>query len=250
MKKILIFICMVVPVLSMHAKGIQEDYKSSDNKSQVSYAFGMLMGSNLLSTNLDFDYDAFRDGFRTVLEKEPAQFTDQEAMEIVETALQQTMEKKLEENRLLEEEFLARNRERPEVQITASGLQYEILEEAEGEKPKADSVVKVIYSGSFLNGSVFDSSEDGGASIPLNMVIPGWTEGVQLMSVGSSYKLYIPSGLAYGKEGIQSIIPPYSTLIFTVELLEIVNENKTDSELIDPQLDSELDPELIIEENY
>jgi len=227
MKKLTVFICLIIP-LSLHAKGIQEDYKNSDGRAQVSYAFGMLMASNLISTDLDFDYDAFRDGFKTVLEKEQTQFTDQEAMEIVEAALQRVMEKRYEENRLREEEFLAKNKERPEVKVTPSGLQYEIFEETEGEKPKSDSVVKVIYSGVFMDGKIFDSSEDEGASIPLNMVIPGWTEGLLLMSVGSRYKLFIPSELAYGKEGIQSLIPPYSPLIFTVELLEIVNNNNSD----------------------
>jgi FKBP-type peptidyl-prolyl cis-trans isomerase len=245
MKKLIIFGCLVLSAASLYARAVQEDYKKADDQSQVSYAFGMLMGSNLISTDLDFDYDAFRDGFRAVLEKEPAQFTDQEAMEIVETALQRAMEKKYEENRLLEEEFLAKNRERPEVQITSSGLQYEVFDETGGEKPKADSIVKVIYIGSFMNGNVFDSSEDEGALIPLNMVIPGWTEGLLLMGVGSKYKLYIPSGLAYGQEGIQSIIPPYSPLIFTVELLDIVDDNKTDSEL-----ELELDLDLESDEDY
>jgi len=225
MKKLLIVLCLIIPALSLHARAVQEDYKNSGDQAQVSYAFGMLMGANLISTDLDFDYDAFKDGFKTTLEKQQPQITEQEAMEIVEAALQRSMDKKNETYRLQEEEFLAKNRERPEVKVTPSGLQYEILVEKEGEKPKPDSTVKVIYSGVFIDGSIFDSSEDEGALIPLNIVISGWTEGLLLMSVGSQYKLYIPSSLAYGKDGIQSIIPPYSTLIFTVELLDIVDEN-------------------------
>jgi len=225
MKKLFFVFCLIVPLLSLHARAVQEDYKGSGEQSQVSYAFGMLMGANLISTDLDFDYDAFKDGFKTMLEKQQPQITEQEAMEIVEAALQRSMDKKNEVFRQQEEEFLAKNRERPEVKVTQSGLQYEVLVGTEGEKPKPDSTVKVIYSGVFTDGTTFDASEEEGALIPLNIVISGWSEGVQLMSVGSTYKFYIPSSLAYGKDGIQSIIPPYSTLIFTVELLDIVDEN-------------------------
>jgi len=150
-------------------------------------------------------------------------------VEIIETAWQEAMEKKSAQNRRLEEEFLARNGARPEVIVTPSGLQYEILVETAGEKPNPDSIVKVHYIGTFSDGSPFDSStEEEGAYIPLDMVISGWTEGLLLMSVGSNYRLYIPSYLAYGKEGIQQIVPPYSTLIFTVELLEILGPNSFD----------------------
>ncbi|MDR0502089.1 MAG: FKBP-type peptidyl-prolyl cis-trans isomerase [Treponema sp.] len=226
MKKLIILTALMLFALSLHARGIQEDYKKSEEKARVSYAFGMILGSNLQSTPLEFDYIAFAEGMKAIMENGETQFTEQEAMEIVETAMQKAMDKKADEYRVKEEEFLANNITRPEVQVSETGLQYEILAETEGEKPVITSIVRVNYTGAFMDGSQFDQSndEDGGAYIPLGMVIPGWAEGLLLMSPGSKYKFYIPSSLAYGKEGAQPMIAPYSTLIFEVELLEIINE--------------------------
>ena len=121
------------------------------------------------------------------------------------------------------EKFLADNAKRPEVKTTESGLQYEVLESTLGQKPKATDTVRVHYEGTLIDGTVFDSSYKRGQSISfgLNQVIKGWTEGLQLMSVGSKYKLYIPYQLAYGAAGAGANIPPYAALIFTVELLGI-----------------------------
>ncbi len=121
------------------------------------------------------------------------------------------------------EKFLAENAKRPDVKTTASGLQYEVIEATLGQKPSATDKVRVHYEGTLIDGTVFDSSYKRGESIsfPLNGVIKGWTEGLQLMSVGSKYKLYIPYDLAYGAQGAGGSIPPYAALIFTVELLGI-----------------------------
>ena len=121
------------------------------------------------------------------------------------------------------EKFLAENAKREGVKTTASGLQYEVLEATLGQKPKATDSVKVHYEGTLIDGTVFDSSHKRGEpiSFPLNGVIKGWTEGLQLMSVGSKYKLFIPYQLAYGERGAGGSIPPYAALIFTVELLGI-----------------------------
>ena len=121
------------------------------------------------------------------------------------------------------EQFLAENAKREGVKTTASGLQYEVLEATIGQKPKATDTVRVHYEGTLIDGTVFDSSYKRGESIsfPLNGVIKGWTEGLQLMPVGSKYKLFIPYNLGYGERGAGASIPPYATLIFTVELLEI-----------------------------
>ena len=121
------------------------------------------------------------------------------------------------------EKFLAENAKREGVKTTASGLQYEVLEATIGQKPKATDTVRVHYEGTLIDGTVFDSSYKRGESIsfPLNGVIKGWTEGLQLMSVGSKYKFFIPYQLAYGERGAGGSIPPYAALIFTVELLGI-----------------------------
>ena len=119
--------------------------------------------------------------------------------------------------------FLTKNAKRPEVKTTPSGLQYEVIKEGKGNKPNETDIVKVHYKGTTIDGTTFDSSYDRGepAEFPLNQVIAGWTEGLQLMSVGSKYKLYIPYNLAYGERGAGGVIQPYSTLIFEVELLDI-----------------------------
>jgi FKBP-type peptidyl-prolyl cis-trans isomerase len=230
MKKITVFICLCLFAalpFTLHARAIQEDYRAAEEKARVSYAFGMVVGSNML-TDIEFDYDAFTQGFRASMEASAeSQFSDQEALEIVQTALYNAMLRTTYENRRIEEEFLFLNGQRSEVHVTASGLQYEVLEASQSDnKPQADSIVRVNYSGNFINGNIFDSSEDeeGGVHIPLQLVIPGWAEGLMLMNQGSIYRIYIPSHLAYGREGIQGIIPPYSVLIFTVELLEIIND--------------------------
>jgi FKBP-type peptidyl-prolyl cis-trans isomerase len=234
MKKPIILICLFFSVLALYAKAIQEDYAMVDEKAVVSYAFGMLFGSNLSTTPLEFDYDAFTEGFKAMLEKSEPKLTEQEAVEIVETAMYNAAEKIAAANKVREEEFLAANSQRDGVHVTPSGLQYEIVIDTDGEKPASDSVVTVNYEVTLTDGTPVDKSDDSdGAIIPLNMVIPGWAEGLALMSKGSVYRLYIPSQLAYGKDGIQNFVPAYSTLIFTVELLKISEPNDA------PNADSE-----------
>jgi FKBP-type peptidyl-prolyl cis-trans isomerase len=225
MKKLIVFTLLIFSVTFLHARAIQEDYRKAEEKARVSYAFGMVLGSNLTSVDLELDYAAFTEGLKAAFGDDVPQFSEEEALEIIDIALQASMERRAEEYRLTEEIFLAMNRERILVEVTQSGLQYEPLFETEGKKPTINSIVRVLYEGSFIDGVVFDSSEydEDGVTIPLDMVIEGWAEGIMLMSEGSIYRLFIPSHLAYGKDGIQSIIPPYSTLIFTVELLEIID---------------------------
>jgi len=228
MKKTVIFLCLFFIAFFLHANGIQDDYKNADEKARLSYAFGMIIGSQLGidKMGIDFDYNAFADGLRATIEGGQKKISDQEAMEIIETALYKAEEKQSSGNKAAEDEFFATNGQRPEVTTTASGLQYEVMQNAEGAKPNKTSVVRVNYTGTFLDGRPFDSSsEEGGAYIPLENVIPGWTEGLMLMSPGSVYKLYIPSKLAYGKDGIQGVIPSYSTLVFIVELIDIIEDS-------------------------
>jgi FKBP-type peptidyl-prolyl cis-trans isomerase len=225
MKKTLCICCLTLSVMALHAKGIQEELRLADEKARLSYALGLAIGEDLQPAGLDLDYAAFAEGLKTAIEKGEALFSQDEAMEIVQTALQAAMEKRAEENRMEEAQFLSENSARPEVRTTASGLQYEVLVEGEGEKPGPADMVRVDYEGSLTDGTVFDSSYSRGQSedIPLDQVIPGWAEGLTLMGVGSKYRLYIPSSLAYGAQG-GGPIPPYSTIVFTVELLEIIKE--------------------------
>jgi len=229
MKKTIIFLCLVFTTLSLHARAIQEDYRRAEEKAQVSYALGMIIASNfnLESLNLEYDYNAIAEGIRAMLDNTiQPQFTENEAIEIIEAAINTAMERLIEENHYIEQTFLITNSQQPGIQITPSGLQYIIVKEAEGEKPDIDSVVRVNYTGTFTDGRLFDRSfDEGGVYIPLEMVIPGWSESLRLMSTGSIYRFYIPSHLAYGRDGVQGIIPPYTTLVFTIELLEIMNDD-------------------------
>jgi len=226
MKKLVILFFLLFSVLALHAKAIQEDYAMVSDKARVSYAFGMLFASNLRTTPLEFDYNAFTEGFKAMLEDSELLLTQQEAVEIVETAMYEAREKTAAANKAREEEFLAANSKRSGVHVTPSGLQYEILVETDGEKPFSDSVVRVNYAVVLTDGTSIDKSDNSeGAVIPLNIVISGLSEGLMLMSRGSLYRFYIPSELAYGKDGVQNFVPQYSTLVFTVELLEISDTN-------------------------
>jgi len=162
-------------------------------------------------------------GMRDSLSGAETRLSSDEAQAKFQEAYEALIEKRNSEAMQKETEFLAENSKKSGVLITASGLQYEVIEEGNGPKPQSSDTVKVNYEGRLIDGTVFDSSYERGtpAEFPLEWVIPGWTEGIQLMGVGSKYKLYIPSELAYGPNG-GGPIPPYSPLIFDVELIEIV----------------------------
>ena len=175
---------------------------------------------------LETDFDLIKRGFINGLFADTSFITPEVAYAYMNATMEPLAraqyERNSNKNKLAGEEFLAENAKRPEVKTTASGLQYEVLVPGNGPKPKATSTVKVHYEGTFIDGKVFDSSYSRGEPIefPLNGVIKGWTEGLQLMPVGSTYMLYIPYDLAYGEMDRPSL-PAYSTLIFKVELLEI-----------------------------
>ena len=169
---------------------------------------------------IETDFDMIKQGFINGLYNYTEQMDMQTAGQYVEATVSRL---KYGETKAEGEKFLQENKLREGVQETASGLQDEGLGQGKGPKPTAESTVKVHYEGTLIDGTVFDSSYQRGEPIefPLNGVIKGWTEGLQLMPVGSKYKLYIPSELGYGERGAGQSIPPFATLIFTVELLEI-----------------------------
>ena len=191
---------------------------------KISYAIGLSMGQNLMGSGVtSLEYADLAAGIKDVLEKNQPQISYQEAQQVLGKFFSELEEKIAGEAKAAGEAFLAENAKREGVKVTESGLQYEVLEATIGQKPKATDKVRVHYEGTLIDGTVFDSSYKRGESITfgLNQVIKGWTEGLQLMSIGSKYKLYLPYQLAYGERGAGANIPPYAPLIFTVELLGI-----------------------------
>ncbi|WP_339804692.1 FKBP-type peptidyl-prolyl cis-trans isomerase [uncultured Marinobacter sp.] len=197
---------------------------------KVSYGMGLILGERMRSDLPDLEMDQFLEGFRHGHAGDDSARMTREEVQTALTTYQRTLqeqqmaevEKMAEDNRTAGEAFLSENGERDEVTVTESGLQYEVLEDGEGDRPAATDQVRVHYTGELISGDVFDSSRERGEPVTfgLNQVIPGWTEGLQLMPEGSRYRLYIPSDLAYGPGGNQAI-GPNETLIFDVELLEI-----------------------------
>lgn len=191
---------------------------------KISYALGLSMGQNLMGSGVEkLNYQDLALGIEDVLTHQQPKISYQEAQQVLNQFFQELEAKVAGAAKAEGEKFLAENAKREGVKVTASGLQYEILEPSLGQKPKATDSVRVHYEGTLIDGTVFDSSYKRGESIsfPLNGVIKGWTEGLQLMSVGSKYKFFIPYQLAYGERGAGASIPPYAALIFTVELLGI-----------------------------
>jgi len=208
----------------------KDDLKTQEQK--VSYSIGVNLGKNMKNDDLKVDLELFMQGVKDALEKDSALLLTDEEMQAVFTQLQQDMQakqmKKLEEtagpNKKAGSDFLAKNKTNPDVKVTASGLQYKIITTGNGPSPKVTDKVKVHYAGRLLDGKEFDSSIKRGepAEFPLNGVIKGWTEVLQLMKVGDKWEVYVPSDLGYGDQGSQGVIPPGATLIFTIELLGIV----------------------------
>jgi FKBP-type peptidyl-prolyl cis-trans isomerase len=194
----------------------------------MSYALGVNIGTDL-TNNLKtlpggvYNKEVFLKAFNDVLKGDSVAMSNENAQVFLQTYFTAAQEKVANEKKTEGEKFLTENKKNPAVQVTPSGLQYIVLTEGTGAKPTATDKVKVHYEGTLTDGTKFDSSYDRGEPIefPLNQVIKGWTEGVQLMSVGSKYKFFVPYDLAYGEQGAGGVIPPFATLIFTVELLDI-----------------------------
>lgn len=205
---------------------MSEKYNTTELR--VSYGVGRQMGEQLASNPFDgVDADAVAQGVLDALNGRESQVPRaalEEDFRIVGTRMQEKQEQQAKAQAQVGELFLAENAKKDGISVTESGLQYEIITEGTGEKPTAQSHVKTHYHGTLIDGTVFDSSVQRGEPIdfPVGGVIAGWTEALQLMPVGSKWRLYIPHNLAYGERGAGPTIAPYSALIFDVELLDIV----------------------------
>ncbi len=216
------------PIAVPAATAANDDPMAKVDMEKLSYFFGSNIGRQMAGQGFKPNYEALKQGLQDAVEGKPARYKQDEiapVMEQFKAAMEQLAAQREAKAAKVSAEFLANNGKRKEVTTTASGLQYEVLKAAEGPKPKATDMVTVHYHGTLTNGTVFDSSVERKepASFPLNGVIPGWTEGVQLMSKGSKFKFVIPGNLAYGEQGSPPTIGPNETLVFEVELLEIGN---------------------------
>ena len=210
------------PAKKETAPAAAEGKKPESLNERVSYAYGVMIGRQLGERGIKIDLAQFNAAFKAITEGKDSLLNEDEIgaafrdnQKIVDENSASGPDK---ENMLVGKKFLEENGKKEGVKTTASGLQYEVMKEGKGDKPGPTDEVTVHYHGTLLDGKVFDSSVDRGetTSFPLNGVIPGWTEGVQLMSVGSKYKFFIPYDLAYGARGTRGIAP-YSTLVFEIE---------------------------------
>lgn len=205
-----------------NSAGGNAELKSSTDS--LSYSLGISVGSGIVDQELkEVDVNILAQAINDIVgEKE--KISREEANQIIGKFMEKRRADKAAEAAAASSSFLEENAKNPDVVTTASGLQYIVIQEGEGEKPSARDQVKVHYHGTLVNGNVFDSSVDRGEPVtfPVNGVIPGWVEALQLMSPGAKYKLFIPSDLAYGERGAGQMIGPGETLIFEVELLEVI----------------------------
>jgi len=224
---ILIFIGIAV---FCGAEGIVEEAKKGNEKADMSYAFGMVVAEDLRDTGLEFNYNSFIRGFRATMENEKTLYTIDEAMEKIQSAFDIAQAEIAQRNQALGNAFLEANGKRPGVVTTASGLQFELISEGSGERPGPGDMVLVHYRGTTVEGAVFDSTFERGVplEVPLDRVIPGWSEGLRMMKEGSRARLYIPPDLAYGDMGAGGMVGPNMVLIFDVELISIIDFDDED----------------------
>ena len=223
MKKLILSLIACGSMLSSCEQSKVSNVKMKDQRDSLSYTIGLSIGNSFSQSELsDLNYELLIKGMKDQKDSVGAMEL-QEAEAFIQGVMMQKQEAKAAVDKQAGIEFLASNKSKPGVMTTASGLQYQVMSEGTGQKPKATDMVTVHYHGTTIDGTVFDSSVDRGepASFGLNQVIPGWTEGVQLMNVGSKYKFFIPQELAYGEQSPSPVIKPFSTLVFEVELISI-----------------------------
>lgn len=224
-------ISLMVLLLSSGSLFAKEINNTSSEAEKIGYSFGYLMGRSNANTLKDLDLDAFSQGLKTAAAGQKSSLSDEEMTQVLTQYKRQSdakelivLKQKAEENAKAGKAFLQENAKKPGVKTTKSGLQYLVLKEGKGKSPSANSNVRVHYEGRLIDGTVFDSSiaRQQPVDFRTTQVITGWTEGLQFMKVGAKYRFFIPADLAYGQIGSGDIIEPNSTLIFDIELLEII----------------------------
>ncbi len=223
-KKIVILLIVAGFFMSCNVNKKMEKVNLDTELERVSYSLGVTAGAYYLKQGFDsIDIDAFTVGFKAAVKEMDLQIPEEECNTVLQEFFNKASEQKAEELQKEGAEFLAENAKREGVITLPSGLQYEVITEGTGPIPSATDKVKTHYHGTLIDGTVFDSSVEDGepVSFPVNGVIAGWTEALQLMKVGSKWRLFVPYDLAYGERGAGQLIGPYTALIFDIELLEI-----------------------------
>jgi FKBP-type peptidyl-prolyl cis-trans isomerase len=225
--------CLLLFVLVVVNQAVAEEQKNVELKTdnqKLSYALGMDLGAYFKNLGEDLDLTILYQGVTDTYKGNKPLLTAEEAAEVQQMFAQKQQEERLKKsldmitkNKKAAEDFLKENGAKEGIKTTASGLQYMIIKPGDGKLPKAEDVVKVHYKGTLMDGTEFDSSytRNEPVEFPLNQVIPGWTEALQLMKIGSKYRVFLPPKLAYGDRGAPPVIEPGSMLIFEVELLDI-----------------------------
>lgn len=224
-------ICFTLPTALFAQKKKKKDdaVELKNMNDSIGYALGVSIGKNLSVQGMDsVNIDALEAGMRDYLVNKNPKINPEFANTYLNSCFSGLQARKGEEKKIKGKAFLDENKNKAGVKVTESGLQYIVLKEGTGPKPGLTDNVKTHYHGTLIDGTVFDSSVDRKEPVtfPVNAVIKGWTEALQMMPIGSKWKLFIPSDLAYGEQGAGGVIQPNETLIFEVELLEIVNEAK------------------------
>ncbi|MFP4529029.1 MAG: FKBP-type peptidyl-prolyl cis-trans isomerase [Candidatus Kapaibacterium sp.] len=230
LKKALIILIALAVAIPAFAQSKIEIKTWNDS---LAYAVGVQLGMSLKQDSLIVNPEIIHAAVDDVFNAPQTRLNNQEIMGVLTRAQKQIQERqqrmagvKADENLAEANKFLEENKSKPGVKVTESGLQYQVIKEGTGKSPAETDMVKVHYHGTLPDGTVFDSSVERGepAEFPLNRVIPGWTEGVQLMKEGAKYKFFVPPSLGYGERGAGQKIGPNQLLIFEVELLEVMDQ--------------------------
>lgn len=231
-QKTMISLCLVACSYGVFAQNSKKTSTTAASKAapvmntldSASYSFGLKIAQGLKSDGVkELNYQMLSEAMKDIFAEKTPLISDEKSGKVINAFLQKTHSEQYATIKTQNQKFLEENKKKPHVVTLPSGLQYEVLKTGNGPKPTAKDTVTVHYKGSLINGKQFDSSYDRNEplTIELNNVIPGWTEGVQLMPLGAKYRFYVPYQLGYGERGAGQDIPPFSTLIFDIELLKI-----------------------------